>query len=141
DVGGLVRLTATPSNFFPAVDSFQVTAAAPIVALDGFTVDDDSIGASRGNSDGLAEPGERIELGVTLRNAGTDTTGALSGRLAIASGVRLIADLLVDGVRNPRRVILGNGRNHIATLPCTLDVARSPLAEGRPDYVAEGLGD
>ena len=35
------------------------------------TVDDDGVGPSRGNGDGVIDPGERVELTVSLRNDGT----------------------------------------------------------------------
>jgi carboxypeptidase T len=42
----------------------------PWLQLDGLTIDDDMSGASRGNGDGLADPGETIELRHHLRNTG-----------------------------------------------------------------------
>jgi len=42
--------------------------------LDSLVIDDDGSGNSSGNGDGIASPGEILELGVLLKNYGSDTS-------------------------------------------------------------------
>jgi hypothetical protein len=44
-----------------------------VIAIDGYAIDDDTIGDSYGNSDGIANPGEFLELDISLTNTGTGT--------------------------------------------------------------------
>ncbi|MGI0015239.1 MAG: laminin B domain-containing protein, partial [Nitrososphaera sp.] len=46
-----------------------VRGVGPAVFL-SFSVDDDNLGLSNGDGDGQPEPGEKVELGVTLQNQG-----------------------------------------------------------------------
>jgi hypothetical protein len=57
----------------------------PSLALSGFEVDDDSAGASLGDSDGRAEAGETIEIAVRLKNKGSSDVSALRGTIGISS--------------------------------------------------------
>jgi hypothetical protein len=49
-------------------------------------VSDDETGGSIGNGDGVLNPGETIELWVTLYNSGTETAHNITGTLASESG-------------------------------------------------------
>ena len=46
------------------------------------TLDDDASGTSSGNGDGAANPAERIELPVQVKNFGTQTASAVTGTLS-----------------------------------------------------------
>ncbi len=67
------------------------TLAAPInpdgsfLAFSSALIDDDLLGGSNGNGDGSLNPGETIELWVTLRNLGQQTSTNISGLLTIES--------------------------------------------------------
>lgn len=54
----------------------------PEVWVAGSTIDDDNVGNSEGNGDGILNPGETIELWVDLHNWGGVPESGLSGRLA-----------------------------------------------------------
>jgi hypothetical protein len=56
-------------------DYFYTISLINVGALeyDSYTVDDDNSGNSMGNDDGIVDPGETIELYVTLYNQGSDT--------------------------------------------------------------------
>ncbi len=45
----------------------------PVIAIDGYAINDDTLGNSYGNSDGIANPGEFLELYISLTNMGTGT--------------------------------------------------------------------
>jgi hypothetical protein len=92
-----VKITVTGTNLAPYRDSLVVYAGDPFLALEGFTVDDDSSGASLGNDDGLANPGETLELTVTVRNRGASGVTGVSGSLEALGG----AAVQVGGVAFP----------------------------------------
>ncbi len=56
----------------------------PVVGLDRVAIDDDASGNSRGNANGRPEPGETVELTVTLENKGRAAVAGLSGALSTA---------------------------------------------------------
>jgi len=51
---------------------FYINCGSPILAYDSHEIDDDKENGSSGDDDGLAEPGESIELDVTLLNSGSE---------------------------------------------------------------------
>jgi hypothetical protein len=69
---GYLELTVTAHNVLPLEDSIMVVPGA-YVLFDKWYVDDDSLGESRGNSDGDVDLGETIELPIVLRNLGDST--------------------------------------------------------------------
>lgn len=57
----------------------------PYLILGSAVIDDDASGGSSGNGDGTLNPGETIELNVTLRNVGNATALGVHGQLATSS--------------------------------------------------------
>ncbi len=57
-------------------------ATAGPLTFESYAVDDDDLGDSSGNDDGFANPGETIELYVTLYNEGFATATAVSATLS-----------------------------------------------------------
>jgi hypothetical protein len=73
-------------NFYSYIDTIAVVpASGPLVTFEGFTTDDDTTGASSGNSNGEVDAGETIESVVTLRNAGQDTAYYVTARISTAN--------------------------------------------------------
>jgi subtilisin family serine protease len=56
----------------------------PSVSLEGYSVDEDSSGESLGNGDGRVEPGETLEISVTVENNGRFPVSGLHGSLSAA---------------------------------------------------------
>lgn len=84
-VTGVLHVTVTHPNYYVFESNINVViAAGAYVHLTDATVDDDSIGGSSGNENGIAEPDETLELDVSIRNAGIVTAPAVS---AIISSV------------------------------------------------------
>jgi serine protease AprX len=54
----------------------------PSVALEGYSVDDDRSGMSFGNGNGRPEPGETVEITVTLKNRSSLTVSGIRGLLS-----------------------------------------------------------
>ena len=67
---GSLQLTVTGRNLRPWLGSVTVSALAPALLPLSPVIDDDNFGFSHGDGDGVAEPGETIELTIPLLNAG-----------------------------------------------------------------------
>jgi hypothetical protein len=71
---GNVKVTITKQNFYPVVDSLDVVQDAVAVGYFDHAIDDDAIGSSSGDNDGTINPGETVEIPVTMKNFGSATT-------------------------------------------------------------------
>jgi len=69
---GDVEITITAHNAFPYRSTLPTTTGA-YIAFDSWSVDDDSLDESQGNSDGDVDFGETIELSILLENLGDST--------------------------------------------------------------------
>ncbi|HEX7401819.1 MAG TPA: C25 family cysteine peptidase [candidate division Zixibacteria bacterium] len=68
---GFIQLTVTAHNRLPFEDSIQVIPPGDAyLTFEGYRVDDDNVGASQGDGDGLVDFGETIELFVKVKNFG-----------------------------------------------------------------------
>ncbi|MBU0509398.1 hypothetical protein KKH27_11265, partial [bacterium] len=93
---GYMKITVTDDDLIPYVDSIEVTQPAASLAFYDVTVDDDNSGGTSGNSDGIINPGETVDLSIGLQNTGTpNTVSSISGTLTsdhpgvqIVSGTR-----------------------------------------------------
>jgi hypothetical protein len=77
---GPMLVTVTKHNRMPYLGQINITNA-PVVSYQASTIDDDTMGASLGNSDGLVNPAETIELGIQVRNFGTVQAGGVGATL------------------------------------------------------------
>jgi hypothetical protein len=83
---GTLYISVTAHNFYSYLDSITVvTSPEALVTFEGYSVDDDTTGASSGNSNGEMDAGETIESEVTLRNAGQDTAYYVTALISTAS--------------------------------------------------------
>jgi len=71
---GTMKLTVTGKSLKPFLMDVIIAQADVIVGIDSLVVDDDNIGGSAGNSDGMVSPGESIDLQITVKNYGNTTT-------------------------------------------------------------------
>ncbi|MFH1011019.1 MAG: C25 family cysteine peptidase [bacterium] len=78
-------VTASKHNCRPAINYTLITTSTRFVSPPSlnFVLDDDNNGESSGNGDGLANPGETIELAVPLKNWGTSTAMGVSAVLSV----------------------------------------------------------
>jgi hypothetical protein len=72
-VTGSVDVTVSGHNLHPHQGSLTIAQIPVFVGMESYSVDDDESGASAGNGDGQINPGETVEIGVTLKNHGTMT--------------------------------------------------------------------
>ncbi|MFH0765750.1 MAG: C25 family cysteine peptidase, partial [Calditrichota bacterium] len=81
-VQGVIQLTVTGHNLMPYLRDLQIQQANQFVGAAGFAIDDDNAGDSRGNDDGIASPGERLELTIDVANLGSQAVqGAIDAAL------------------------------------------------------------
>lgn len=90
---GPLFLTVSGENLIVRTDTLQVVPSptVPHLVFEGATIDDDSLGASRGNDDGSVDAGETLELWIALRNTGgaaADSVTAIAG----SSDARLVVE-------------------------------------------------
>ncbi|MBU0517581.1 T9SS type A sorting domain-containing protein [bacterium] len=72
--GGNVKVTITKQNYQPIVDSLDVVQEGVAVGYYSHSIDDDNSGSSAGDSDGIANPGETVELPLVFKNFGNSTS-------------------------------------------------------------------
>jgi hypothetical protein len=73
---GEMMLTISGRDLFPYQGVVDVVSGNTIVGYDTHQIDDDNTGYSSGNGDGIANPGETIELSINLKNFGTGQTAS-----------------------------------------------------------------
>lgn len=71
---GTMTLTVSKRNHKPFLADMNCVSADEMVTVQTFAVDDDNSGGTSGNNDDQLNPGEIVDLPVTLRNFGTTTT-------------------------------------------------------------------
>ena len=71
---GTAILTVSGFNLNPVQQSVTLSDVEVYVDIAAMELDDDNSGGSNGNDDGSLNPGETVELLLTLRNLGTTTT-------------------------------------------------------------------
>ena len=85
---GSVDLTVIKRNFVPYQGQFQINEQSVNVnSIEGaFTIDDDMDGLSTGNSDGMIDGGETIELTIPIYNYGTEDAQGVYCKLIGGNG-------------------------------------------------------
>jgi hypothetical protein len=71
---GTMYLTVSGRDLYPYQGTVDITEGELAVGYDTYEIDDDNEGYSSGNSDGVANPGETIELNVGMKNFSPDQT-------------------------------------------------------------------
>jgi len=101
---GTVTLTVTAHNYVPHLGSFTVVQDDLYLSVFELQIDDDNSGTSDGNDDGVVNPGEDIELKVSLKNYGTSSATSVSGSLT--SGTPGVS--ITDGSETYGTITSGN---------------------------------
>ncbi len=81
DVSGEVTLTVSKHDHLPVSTSFDITQHDQFVSTNDLVIDDDELDASSGNGDGIVNPGETIELQLSLKNRGTSLLSGITAQL------------------------------------------------------------
>jgi hypothetical protein len=95
-IPGSVNLTATKHNYIPHIGNFDIGNAERFVNVFELNIDDDTNGSSSGNGDGNVNPGENIELGVSLKNFGTSTANSVTATIFTQDDFITITDATED---------------------------------------------
>lgn len=74
NTAGPISLTVTAHNYAPYEGTIELHESEVAVGYSSHVVDDDENGESSGNGDGICNPSETIELGLTLQNYGVSET-------------------------------------------------------------------
>jgi hypothetical protein len=93
---GSVNLTVTKHDFIPHLGSFDIGISDRFVNVFEITIDDDNSGTSSGNGDGIINPGENIELNVSLKNFGTMTAADVTATISTENEFITITDNTED---------------------------------------------
>jgi len=92
-VPGSLTITVTAHNVQAYQEAIPVIPpSGPYVVYESHVLDDDDSGFSNGNGDGIATPGETIELDLTLKNYGVETASSVVATVSSPSGHILFLD-------------------------------------------------
>ena len=90
---GQMTITVTAPNHLPYEDTIAVTsAAAGHVSFNSTTIEDDALGLSDGNGNGLAEAGETVQLSMLVQNAGQIAATGVTATLASTDPLLTLVD-------------------------------------------------
>ncbi len=95
-ITGSVNLTVTKHDFIPHLGSFDIGISDRFVNVFEISIDDDNLGTSSGNGDGIVNPGEDIELNVSLRNFGILTANNVTATISTEDEFITITDTSED---------------------------------------------
>ncbi len=94
-VPGTMRVTVTKTNHYRYSSDVAIIPPSGAYCIhESETLDDDAVGGSNGNDDGLAGAGETIEFVIQLENVGVDTAYGVSAVLRSQSEYATIVDSL-----------------------------------------------
>ncbi|MEA2096218.1 MAG: choice-of-anchor J domain-containing protein, partial [Candidatus Cloacimonadota bacterium] len=89
---GAANLTVTKHNYIPHLGGFDVGEVDRFVNVFDVIIDDDNTGTSIGNNDGMINPGEAIELNVSLKNFGSQTANSVTAIISTDNDFVTITD-------------------------------------------------
>jgi len=93
---GTLAITVTKHDHHPYSADITVAEGIPFVGHSNHTLDDDRDGTSSGNSDGLANPTERIEIPVQVHNHGDQTASGVTGTVSTSDPYTTVLDATED---------------------------------------------
>lgn len=113
DTGQVYVKVFSPGHFV-YTDSIPVEYSPELLAeLPSVYIDDDSLGASSGDGDGLAESGEKVEVGFILANAGTAEIDSCIVVLSCSDPYITVLDSISDMIVLPARTSIIDEREYL----------------------------
>ena len=93
ETAGPMTITVTAENHLPYESTISVTSATGAhLSADLVTIDDDALGLSDGNANGVAEAGETIQLSMLVRNEGQSAAPAVMATLVTTDPLITLLD-------------------------------------------------
>ena len=89
-------LTVTKHDFIPYQSEIDIVEDDYAANISNFTIDDDNIGDSDGNDDGIINPGETIELELALQNYGSYDLESVTAELSTDNADISMIESVVD---------------------------------------------
>jgi len=89
---GTLQVTVLKHDHMPYLGSLALGSVPVFASLGNISIDDDNAGDSQGNGDGRANPGEAIELPLSLINLGSSDATNVSATLASDDAFITITD-------------------------------------------------
>ncbi len=94
---GTIKVVATGHNYKRYEGSITVGGTGAFMRLSSFTIDDDGVGGTSGNGNGVIDAGETVDFALSLQNSGTATSGTIDVRFRTTSpGVTVIDSTASD---------------------------------------------
>ncbi len=144
---GTIDVVVTGLNKRRHAGAITVTASGAYVKLQGMTVDDDNLGGSSGNGNGVIDGGETVDLMLSLRNTGTAVSGTVTATLRSADpGVTIIDSTATVGVMlagqtvaalDPVRVAFSSSVADAYPVPFTLVIKNNGVEVWRDTFKRE----
>jgi len=91
---GTLWVTTTAHNYLPYEGYALCISEGPYVGYQKHLIDDDTIGGSSGDGDGMVEPGETIELSLWVENYGNQPASGVEGIISTNDPFITITDSL-----------------------------------------------
>lgn len=118
------------------LDQLTVTGASGMARLSDLEVDDDQNGNSLGNSNGIAEPGERLELRLTVENPGFYAVRDVVVTLASSSP---LIDRITDNVTRYGDIVGGQEAQSLFDFDLTLAEGMTGTAQIPLNFTIQSL--
>jgi len=135
---GEAKLTVTKHDFKPHLGGFEIVQADVFVNIDDFLIDDDNSGSSSGNDDGFINPGENIELHISLENYGSSDANSVTASISTNSAYLTITD------DNENYGTIDSGNSQFSSDDFDITISANAIGgyEGILEIIInEGLGD
>jgi len=108
---GELTLTVTGHNCHPYQSTLDIVNDVSFVTMSDITIDDDSIGNSQGNNDGVCNAGETIELWIDMHNYG------LTAESNVSMNMRATSPFVIIQSNNINYGTIESGETAIAQYP------------------------
>ncbi|MCH7761907.1 hypothetical protein IIA15_11005, partial [candidate division TA06 bacterium] len=94
ETAGSLSVAVTKHNYLPFEGYSQIYVPEPYVVYHNQTIDDDDVGGSSGNDNGIIDAGESIEMPFVLKNTGSGTALNVEATLTTSNSYVTITDSL-----------------------------------------------
>ncbi|MEM7397268.1 MAG: hypothetical protein AAF492_33530, partial [Verrucomicrobiota bacterium] len=129
--------------------TMMIGVSLPSITYEGHRIDDDAAGGSNGDGDGVPEPGESIEMPMTLSNSGpgdahnvTATVTTTDPYITITDGSvswgTLVAGTTVEGIDFDFDVAANTPPGHIAAFSLTINSDEITVTGGLTILIGSG---